>query len=309
MTGTHVVTADEAGERADVVVARRAHASRSAVTKAFTEARVLVNGRTVKPSTPVAAGDEIAFSVSLPAPLELRAQAIPLDIVYEDADLIVVDKPAGMVTHPAHGSRDGTLVNALLAHVGALPAQPKRDDGEPEPAGVRPGLIHRLDRDTSGLIVVAKTPHALSMLGKAMQRRAIAREYLGLVAGIPEPDQGTIEGPIGRDPQHPLRFAVRSDGKPAVTQYAIRERLVRASELVFRLETGRTHQIRVHMAAFGYPILGDTVYGRRDSRLALTGQALHAWRLRLRHPRTGESLEFETPPPSAYQQARDALRT
>jgi 23S rRNA pseudouridine1911/1915/1917 synthase len=280
-----------------VVVARAAGAPRSAVAAAIRAGRVRLGGEPVKPSTSVTAGDTIEYEVTLPAPLEVRAQAIPLSIVFEDEDIVVVDKPAGMVTHPARGSRDSTLVNALLAHTGPLPGDP-----------LRPGLVHRLDRDTSGLIVVAKTPETLRRLGKAMQHRYIERQYLGLVAGSPEQEQGTIEGAIGRDPRHRLRFAVRSDGKAAVTHYALRERLLRASELVFRLETGRTHQIRVHMAALGHPVLGDPLYGRPDPRIALEGQALHAWRLRFRHPRTGEQLDFEAPPPPGYVRAREALR-
>lgn len=258
---------------------------------------MLRNGLPVKPSTTVEAGDLIAYDVDLPAPLEASPETIPLDIVFEDDDIVVVDKPAGMVTHPAHGSRSGTLVNALLGHAGALPGEP-----------LRAGLVHRLDRDTSGLLLVAKTAEALSTLGKAMKKRYIEREYLGLVAGIPEAERGTIEGAIGRDPRSRMRFAVRADGKPAVTHYELRERLANASELSFRLETGRTHQIRVHMAAFGHPLVGDALYGRPEPRVVIAGQALHAWKLRLRHPRTGERLEFEAPLPAHYLRARDALR-
>ena len=239
----------------------------------------------------------LAFTLSVRQPLTADAEAIELDIVYEDDDLLVVDKPAGMVTHPAHGSRHGTLVNGLLAHATNLPGDP-----------LRPGLVHRLDRDTSGLLLVAKTASALQSLGKAMQRRYIERIYLGLVHGVPEAERGTIEGALGRDPKNRLRYAIRADGKPAVTHYEIRERLKDASELIFRLETGRTHQIRVHMLAFGHPVVGDPVYGRRDPRAALDGQALHAWRLAFRHPRTREDLVFEREPPAAYVRARDALR-
>ena len=275
-----------------------ANAPRSAVAAALRAGRVLLNGEPVKASTAVEAGDRIEYEVALPQPLEALAEDIPLDVVYEDDDILVVNKPAGMVTHPAHGSRAGTLVNALLAHVGSLPGEP-----------LRAGLVHRLDRDTSGLLLVAKTPAALSTLGKAMKKRYIEREYLGLVAGIPDAEKGTIEGAIGRDPKHRMKFAIVSDGKPAVTHYEVRERLRNASELLFRLETGRTHQIRVHMAKFGHPVIGDPTYGKADPRVTIDGQALHAWRLRFRHPRTFAQLEFEAPPPAAYVRARDALRT
>jgi 23S rRNA pseudouridine1911/1915/1917 synthase len=258
---------------------------------------VLLNGVLEKASTAVAEGDIIDFELTPRAPLEVLPQAIPLDIIYEDDDLLVVDKPAGMVTHPAHGTRDGTLVNALLAHAGALPGDV-----------LRPGLVHRLDRDTSGLLVVAKNEATLGALGKAMMRRFIAREYLGLVSGIPDRAEGTIEGAIGRDPQNRLRYAIRADGRPAVTHYALRETLRNASELTFRLETGRTHQIRVHLAAFGHALINDPLYGRSDRRVELPGQALHAWRLRFRHPATRKELEFEAPPPAAYQRAKEILR-
>lgn len=255
------------------------------------------NGEPVKGASAAEAGDVLAFAIEERMPLVAHAESHPLAIVYEDDDLLVVDKPAGMVTHPAPGARDGTLANALLGHVAVLPGEP-----------LRAGLVHRLDRDTSGLLLVAKSPEALSLLGKAMQRRFIERTYLGLVHGIPEREQGTIEGAIGRDQRNRLRRAIRADGKPAVTHYEIRERLHGASELIFRLETGRTHQIRVHMHAFGHPIIGDPVYGRGDARIDIEGQALHAWRLAFRHPRTREDLTFEREPPAAYQRARDSLR-
>jgi 23S rRNA pseudouridine1911/1915/1917 synthase len=229
--------------------------------------------------------------------LDAQPEAIDLDIIFEDDALLVVDKPAGMVTHPAHGARDGTLVNALLAHVDTLPGDP-----------VRAGLVHRLDRDTSGVLVVAKTEDALRALGKAMMRRAIGRTYLGLVTGIPEHPIGTIEGNLGRDPNNRLKYALVADGKPAVTHYELREKLTGASELTFTLETGRTHQIRVHMAGLGYPIVNDPVYGKLDPRVDLPGQALHAWQLTFAHPITGEPMAFEVPPPRDYVAARDALR-
>jgi 23S rRNA pseudouridine1911/1915/1917 synthase len=269
------------------------------VAEALRSGRVLLNGVPAKASAAVAAGDAIEYVLpAVAAPLEARAEAIPLEVAYEDDDIVVVVKAAGMVTHPAHAARDGTLVNALLAHAGDLPGDP-----------LRAGLVHRLDRGTSGLILVAKTAEALRTLTTAMRKRQIEREYLGLVAGIPAAERGTIEGAIGRDAKQRARFAVRADGRTAVTHYEIREPLVRASELAFRLETGRTHQIRVHMATFGHPIIGDPLYGRPDARVDLNHQALHAWRLRLLHPRTGEPIAFESAPPADYVRARDALRS
>jgi 23S rRNA pseudouridine1911/1915/1917 synthase len=168
--------------------------------------------------------------------------------------------------------------------------------------------VHRLDRDTSGLLVVAKTDAALGTLGRAMQKRYIKREYRGIVAGIPREVDGVIRGAIGRDPHNRLKYAIRADGKPAVTHYALREKFDDAAELTLALETGRTHQIRVHFAALGFPIFNDPIYGKRDARSPLPGQALHAWRLAFKHPETKEHLSFEVPPPPAYEATLDALR-
>jgi 23S rRNA pseudouridine1911/1915/1917 synthase len=286
---THLVDDADAGIRLDVLLTRLTGHSRSHVAAALRAGAAQVNGASGKPSTILEAGDEVAYAIEAPRPLEARPQEIALDIAYEDDDVLVVDKPAGMVTHPAHGATDGTLVNALLAHVASLPGEP-----------IRAGLVHRLDRDTSGLLLVAKTDAALGTLGRAMQARYIEREYRGIVIGLPEEPQGTIRGAIGRDPRNRMKYAIRAEGKPAVTHYALRQKLNGASELTFRLETGRTHQIRVHMAALGHAIVNDPIYGRSDARLPLPGQALHAWRLRFKHPRTGQPMTFESEPPPEY---------
>jgi 23S rRNA pseudouridine1911/1915/1917 synthase len=280
-----------------VLLAKLTGYSRSHVAHALRAGAATVNGATAKPSTLLEPGDAIAYEIGPPRPLDAEPEAIPLDVVYEDDDVLVVDKPAGMVTHPAHGAVDGTLVNALLAHAAELPGE-----------RLRAGLVHRLDRDTSGLLLVAKTEAALGTLGRAMQARYIEREYRGIVIGVPDDAEGTIRGAIGRDPRNRLKYAIRAEGKPSVTHYALRERLQGASELTFRLETGRTHQIRVHMAALGHPVLNDPVYGRSDSRLPLPGQALHAWRLRFKHPRTKQMLSFESEPPREYLATLAMLR-
>ena len=291
-----VVTPDEAGKRADLVVAHHSGFSRALIADAARRGDVRVNGAAVKGSHVLAAGDVLEAHVEARAPLRVEPEAIDLTIVYEDDDVIVVDKPAGMVTHPAHGATSGTLVNALLAHTGSLPGD-----------AVRAGLVHRLDRDTSGLLVVAKTQQALSALGKAMKARRISREYLGLVAGIPQHPKGTIDGAVGRDPHNRLKYTITADGKPAVTHYEVRERLRNAAEVAFRLETGRTHQIRVHMAALGHPLVNDPIYGKTDPRVELPGQALHASRLAFRHPRTRRDLEFHSDPPPEYRSAKALL--
>jgi 23S rRNA pseudouridine1911/1915/1917 synthase len=289
----HVVTAEQAGTRADVLVASLSGVSRSRVVQSIKAGAVSVNGAPAKPSLTLELGDVLEFEIAPAAPLVAAPEAIDLAVVYEDDDLLVVDKSAGMVTHPAHGATSGTLVNAVLARAGTLPGD-----------ALRPGLVHRLDRDTSGLLVVAKREESLRKLGAAMKARRIERTYLGIVCGVPAHREGRIEGPIGRDPRNRLRFAIVTGGKPAVTHYAVRQAFPKHAELAFRLETGRTHQIRVHLAAAGYPILNDPLYGRNDARLDLPGQALHAWRLAFEHPRTGERMEFESSPPPAYQRAR-----
>lgn len=295
----HVVTADQAGTRIDVLVAALSGISRSRVAQSAKQGDLSVNGARVKPSRPLEEGDVVEFEVSPQPRLIAHPEQIQLDIVYEDEDLLVVNKAAGMVTHPAHGTTTGTLVNALLGHVtGRLPGEE-----------LRPGLIHRLDRDTSGLLVVAKREESLRALHAAMKARRIEREYLGLVCGIPPHAQGSIAGPIGRDPRNRLKFAIVAEGKPAVTNYEVLHEFPKHAELRFRLETGRTHQIRVHLATIGHPILNDPVYGRKEARFELPGQALHAWRLAFRHPRTGESLEFQTNPPPGYLQARALVST
>jgi 23S rRNA pseudouridine1911/1915/1917 synthase len=286
---THLVADVEAGTRLDVLLAHLTGYSRSHVAAALRAGAAQVNGAAGKPSTLLEPGDRVEYAIEAPRPLDAQPEAIALDIAYEDDDILVVDKPAGMVTHPAHGATAGTLVNALLAHVETLPGE-----------RVRAGLVHRLDRDTSGLLLVAKTEAALGTLGRAMHARYIEREYRGIVIGVPEDPEGTIRGAIGRDPRNRMKYAIRAEGKPAVTHYALREKLAGASELTFRLETGRTHQIRVHMAALGHPIVNDPIYGRSDSRLPLPGQALHAWRLRFKHPRTQQPMAFESEPPREY---------
>ena len=260
-----------------------------------------------EPAEPVRPG--AIYTLTVPAPVAARpaAQAIPFTILYEDPDLIVLDKPAGLVVHPAPGNEDGTLVNALLAHCGAtLPGI----GGER-----RPGIVHRLDKDTSGVMVVAKTQAAMAALTATFAARDLDRAYLALVWGVPAPPAGEIEGAIGRDPRERKRMAVRSHGgKLALTRYAtMRVWHGGVALLECRLATGRTHQIRVHLAASGHPVVGDPVYLRRvpaaarlvaepvRSRLLdFPRQALHAARLGFRHPRTGEALSFETPIPADF---------
>ena len=287
--------ASDSGERLDRFVSGKLdEVSRSYSSTLIEAGQVLVNGQPAqKPSTRLREGDVIFLTLSSPTPSGLSAEAIPLTVVYEDSDLLVVDKPAGMVVHPAPGHSGGTLVNALLAHVPGI----ELDMGDE----ARPGIVHRLDKDTSGLIVVAKRRLAHEALSKQMAERTMHKEYLAVVAGKPRPPSGVIDAPIARDPRDRQRMAVVSNGRHARTHY-VTDRVLDGYTLIrVTLDTGRTHQIRVHMASIGYPILGDPVYGKRTLRdassLGLTRQFLHAHKLGFTLPSSGEWVEFESPLP------------
>lgn len=288
----HVVIPETlSGRRLDQALARLLpDYSRSRIQSWIRAGRVRVGGEPRRPRDPVHAGDCVEVRAEAPAPLEDRPQPLALDILFEDAHLLVVNKPPGMVVHPGAGNREGTLLNALLHHVPGAAHLP------------RAGLVHRLDKDTSGALVAAKTEPAQTRLVAAMQARLIRREYLALVLGEVVAG-GTVDAPVGRHPVHRTRMAVVPGGRPAVTHYRVAARLGPLTLLRVRLETGRTHQIRVHMAHRGHPVLGDPVYGGRrfprglgeGLRGLLAGwrrQALHAWRLALDHPVTGERLRW-----------------
>jgi 23S rRNA pseudouridine1911/1915/1917 synthase len=297
------IAEDEAGERLDRALARHlGQLSRSRLKALIEQGQVRLGEATItEPSWRVKPGQTFAIMVPEPVDAEPEPQALPLDIRYEDADLIVIDKPAGMAVHPAPGSPDRTLVNALLAHCG------RSLSGI---GGVRrPGIVHRLDKDTSGLMVAAKTDLAHQALANDFARHHIDRAYLAVLWGTPSPRSGEVEGAIGRHPTNRKKMAVVTrGGKPALTRYRVLRPLGPGASLVeCRLATGRTHQIRVHMTALGHPVIGDPVYGRptparlallspaqRDAALALHRQALHAWRLGFRHPRTGEAMGWES---------------
>ena len=308
---------DVAARRLDACIAELApELSRAAAQRLIGEGHCLLNGSPAKPSAAVHAGDLIALTIPPATPTEMVPDALPLDIVYEDADLIVVNKPRGLVVHPAAGNPRGTLANALLAHCTDLAGV----GGE-----LRPGIVHRLDKDTSGLLVAAKNDAAHRSLSSQIKARTARRTYWALCWGIPDPPAGEVDAPLGRHPVDRKRFAVREDGRPARTSYRVLEafrlgtRPV-AALLECRLHTGRTHQIRVHLTHLGHPLLGDPVYGR-DRRLsreappavvaaleALGGQALHARALAFRHPRTGEDLAFDAEPPQDFRALLEALR-
>jgi 23S rRNA pseudouridine1911/1915/1917 synthase len=267
--------------------------SRSAWQRLIGDGQVTVNGEPAKASYKVRPGDMVIASLPEEEPLRPVAEAIPLAIVYEDTALLVVDKPAGMVVHPAPGHPGGTLVNAVLAHHPELAAA----------GGGRPGIVHRLDRDTSGLIVIAKTEKVRRALQRQFKERQVYKAYLALLDGNLQPSWGRIEAPIGRDPHHRQRMTVLAGGREAVTEYHVLEqfdhRVGPAAGTYTLIEaeprTGRTHQIRVHTSSIGHPVVGDKVYGRHRTRLPLDRQFLHAHRLAFKHPLSGRRLELETP--------------
>ena len=257
---------------------------------------MLVNGRPSDPADRVLAGDVIDVEIPEEFVLEATAEAIPLEVAYEDEDLMGVDKPAGMVVHPAPGHYTGTLVHALLGRGGAWSAV----------GGVaRPGVVHRLDKGTSGLIVVARNDASHRALSAQLKDRTLSRTYLAIVRGRVKDDAGELEGPIGRDPRERKRMAVVAGGRFARTRYAVVERKRTHTLLRCDLDTGRTHQIRVHLAALGHPVAGDPDYGGRESGAGRP--MLHAWRLRLRHPRTGREMSFEAPPPADFEEFWSAV--
>lgn len=285
------------------MLARRTGRSRAEISALIRGGGVRVGGKPAKPAHKLKTGERVDAQLTPRAIAPPTPEAIALVTLYEDDDILVVDKPAGMATHPAPGTERGTLVNALLAHVGSLPSA-----GAP----VRPGIVHRLDKDTSGLIVVAKSERALRKLTAAIAAHQVEREYDAVVWGELETAAARIDAPLGRDPAARVKFAVRHEGKRAVTHfrtvetYAVGAR--RAALLRLSLETGRTHQIRVHCAAIGHPIVGDPVYAEGYPDLGMHRQALHAARLRFLHPASGAPLSFESPWPDDFAALVTRLR-
>lgn len=297
-----ILTADRSGERADAALARLSGTlTRSAAQRLLEAGQVTSHGRVLKKNDRLEAGDPLEVEIPAPQPLELSAEDIPLDIVYEDGDLIVLNKPKGLVVHPAAGHWSGTLVNALLHHC--------RDSLSGINGALRPGIVHRIDKDTSGLLVVAKNDFAHQSLAAQLQDHSLARVYVCLVTGGMRADSGTVDAPIGRHPTDRKRMAVVADGRPAVTHWQVLERFSGYTLLQCRLETGRTHQIRVHMAHIGHPIVGDMVYGRKKPELGQDTQCLHARAITFRHPRSGETVTLTCPLPPYLEALIHQLRT
>ena len=321
VNGTFTILVDESDQdrRLDAVVAAHLPAcSRSLAANLIGNHKILVDNQPKKPGYRVKSGQEIIGRIPAPEPVECQPEPIPLDILYQDRHIVVLNKPAGLVVHPAPGHRSGTLVNALLYHCPDLGGI----GGE-----IRPGIVHRLDKDTSGTMVVAKNAQALETLAQQFKTRTVRKKYLALVYGDLKNDEGTIKLPIGRHPVHRKQMSTTTrKGRPAETSWRVREKFKAVTLLELTLKTGRTHQIRVHCTAMGHPIVGDQVYrsrkwlkdidrlfsGKSSSMVAqfkaVPRQMLHAWRLRLTHPGTGEIMTFESPIPTDMETVIEKLR-
>ncbi len=294
------LTADKTGERVDQLLSRSVEGlTRSAAQRLLDDGAVTLGGAPVKKNYKCTSGDTLEVFLPAPVPVDIVPQNIPLDVVYEDDDVIVVNKPVGMVVHPAPGHPDGTLVNALLHHCGASLSGIN--------GTLRPGIVHRIDRDTSGLIIAAKNDKAHLALAEQLQDHSLYREYAGIAIGNLREDEGTVDAPIGRHPVDRKRMTIdRKNGRQAITHWRVLARYPGFVYLQCRLETGRTHQIRVHMASLGHPLLGDAVYGKKPYP-GLAGQCLHAKKLSFLHPTTGERMTVESPLPDWFQAVLEKL--
>lgn len=296
----YTVVLPEAGERVDkLLVSLRPDLSRAHIQRLIEEKRLIINGKPGKAGAKLRGGETLTLFIPAAQPLaHLEPENIPLDVIYEDAAVIVINKPAGLVVHPAPGHSSGTLVNALLHHVPDLSINGNQ----------RPGIVHRLDKDTSGLLVAAKTDAALGHLIEQMKNRETLKEYRTLLEGDLQPPAGIIDAPIGRDPAQRKQMTVVRNGKAARTHYTVLEQLMSHTYVNAKLETGRTHQIRVHFSYMKHPVVGDPVYGQRKPSLPLRRQFLHAYRLGFKLPTSGVYREFEAPLPPDLQAALDKAR-
>ncbi|ADK14140.1 RluA family pseudouridine synthase [Clostridium ljungdahlii] len=294
-----LVCSEEENMRLDVFLSKCFQdKSRSYIQNVIEYKLVEVNGKAKKSNYKIKSGDNIEITIPDPVNLNIQSEDIPLDILYEDKDVIVVNKPQGMIVHPAPGVYEGTLVNALLNHCRDL-------------SGIngvtRPGIVHRIDKDTSGILVVAKNDNSHNKLAKQLKDHSMTREYIALVEGVVKLDEGTVDEPIARHPKDKIKMAVCVNGKRAITHYKVIKRFKNNTLIKCILETGRTHQIRVHMAYIGHPLVGDPVYGYKKQRFKLGGQLLHAEKLGFIHPATGKYIEFETEIPDYFKKVIKVL--
>ena len=289
-----VIKVEEDGKRIDAYVAEKMDISRVNVQRLIEENKLLVNGKSIKPSYKVKLGDEISIEKEEPKEIEIKPENIPIPILYEDNDIIVVNKPKGMVVHPANGNWEGTLVNAIMAIC--------KDSLSGIGGEIRPGIVHRLDKDTSGVIVIAKNDKAHINLSEQIKNHEVEKTYIALVRGIVKVNEATIDMPIARSTSDRKKMAVSEKGKKAVTHFKVLKRYSKynCSLLEVKIETGRTHQIRVHLAQIGYPIIGDSVYSKGSNIWGIEGQCLHAISLKFHHPVTGKEMFIEAPLPEYF---------
>ena len=286
-----IIIADKS-ERLDVFLSEKLDKTRSAVKKLVDDGEITVNGNKVKAGRMLKIGEEISVNIPDPVKLDLEAENIPLDIIYQDKDIAIINKPQGMTVHAGNGTHGSTLVNALLYHLDSLSGI----NGV-----IRPGIVHRIDKDTSGLLVVAKNDAAHLSLSEQIKNKTFHRIYLALLEGTVKQNDGIIDTFIGRSDKNRTMMAVKDSGRRAVTHFKVLKRYKEFTFAEFKLETGRTHQIRVHCKYIGHPIVGDPVYGYEKQKFKLNGQLLHAWKLELTHPSTGERMSFEAPLPDYFQ--------
>lgn len=297
---TFIVEDDKNNLRLDLFLSELLeNMSRSQIQKLIDENHITVNDKNIKSNYKIKTKDKINIEIPKPKLLEIEAEDIDVDIIYEDEDLAIINKPQGMVVHPAAGNFSGTLVNALLSRCQNLSGI----NGV-----IRPGIVHRIDKDTSGVLVIAKNDMAHRSLAEQIKEHTVKRVYVALVEGIIKQDNGTVDMPIGRHPVERKKMAIIKNGRNAVTHFTVMERFKNTTIIEARLETGRTHQIRVHMAYLGHPLVGDPVYGYKRQKYNLKGQMLHAKTLGFIHPRTGEYMEFSSPLPDYFQNLINNLK-
>ncbi len=311
---THTVTGSHAGKRLDMFIQHHeAYSSRNRIQTLIKDGRALVNGKTEKPGYKVKAGEKVTLDLPERSVREVLPENIPLKVLFEDDHMIVLNKPAGLVVHPAPGNYAGTLVNALLYHYGSLPSSGKGGENAGGSARERAGIVHRLDKDTSGVMVVARTQEALKALSAQFKNRIVQKRYVALVLGVIKKGSGTIEAGLGRHVKERKKISVHTHkAREALTLYKVKERFGNATLVEVEIKTGRTHQIRVHMAHIGYPILGDRVYGgakvAKLGDIVIPRQMLHAESLSLLHPETRHPMTFTAPPPRDMAEEIDRLR-
>ena len=299
----YIVNEEENGKRLDVYIASKdEETTRSSAQRQIEQGNVVVNGKVItKVSYKVTEGDDIKIEEQEPVEIELKAQDIPIDIIYEDKDIIVVNKPKGMVVHPANGNSDGTLVNAIMAIC--------KDSLSGIGGEIRPGIVHRLDKDTSGLLIVAKNDMAHVNMSEQIKRHEVKKTYIALVRGVVKENEATIDMPIGRSNSDRKKMAVTKNGKNAVTHIKVLKRYDKYTLLEINIETGRTHQIRVHLSHIGYPVIGDYIYSNGKNEFGIVGQCLHAKSLEFKHPITGKDMKLEAPLPEYFEKVLQELDT